>query len=57
MLFGICKVREHISLETDYAHSIANRKQAIDFMERLGLPKENTDNIPGGNAARICRKE
>jgi aminocarboxymuconate-semialdehyde decarboxylase len=48
---------DHICLGTDYAHSIGNWQQAIDFVKRLGLPKEDTDNILGGNAARICKIE
>lgn len=45
----------HICLGTDYAHSIGNWEQAIDFVRQLGLSGEETNNILGGNAARICK--
>jgi len=43
----------HICLGTDYAHGIGNWVQAIAFVKALGLSEEDTNNILGGNAARI----
>ncbi len=47
----------HICLGTDYPHGIGNWEQAIDYVRRLGLPEEETNNILGGNAARIFKLE
>jgi len=43
----------HIVLGTDYAHRVGRPEQAVDFIKRLGLSQEDTDNILGGNAVRI----
>lgn len=47
----------HICLGTDYAHSIGNWENAVAFIKELGLPEEDTNNILGGNAARIFNIE
>lgn len=47
----------HICLGTDYAHRIGNLENAIDWIKKLELSKEDTDKILGQNAARIFKLE
>ena len=44
---------EHILLGTDYAHPVGDPERAIASVKDLGLPREETDKILGGNAARL----
>ena len=46
---------KRICLGTDYAHGIGNWEQAIHFVNELNLPKEDTHNILGRNAATIFK--
>jgi aminocarboxymuconate-semialdehyde decarboxylase len=48
---------KHMCMGTDYAHGIGNWERAVASVKGLGLPKEDTNNILGGNAARIFRIE
>lgn len=48
---------EHICMGTDYAHRIGIWDKAIDYIKQLNLSEEDTDNILGGNAARIFHLE
>jgi aminocarboxymuconate-semialdehyde decarboxylase len=44
---------DHIMLGTDYAHPVGHIEDAIRYVRDMGLSKEDTDKILGGNAARI----
>jgi aminocarboxymuconate-semialdehyde decarboxylase len=46
---------DHILLGTDYAHSIGNLENAIDWVKKFGLSQKDTDKILGGNAARLFK--
>lgn len=46
---------DHILLGTDYAHSIGNLENAIDWVKKFDLPKKETDKILGGNAAKLFK--
>lgn len=48
---------DHILLGTDYAHSIGNLENAIDWVKKLGLSRKDTDKILGGNAAKLFKLE
>jgi aminocarboxymuconate-semialdehyde decarboxylase len=45
---------KHICMGTDYAHGIGNWVHAVSSIKELGLPENETNDILGGNAARIC---
>lgn len=44
---------DHIMLGTDYAHPVGHIEDAIRYVRDMGLSKEDTDKILGGNASRI----
>jgi aminocarboxymuconate-semialdehyde decarboxylase len=46
---------KHMVMGTDYAHRIGNWEQAVALIRSLGLPKEETDQILGGNAAGLFK--
>jgi len=45
---------QHLCMGTDYAHGIGNWEHAVSSIKELGLPENETNDILGGNAARIC---
>jgi aminocarboxymuconate-semialdehyde decarboxylase len=47
----------HICLGTDYAHRMGNWDEAVDYVKKMSLSKEDTELILGGNAARIFKIE
>lgn len=46
---------DHILLGTDYAHSIGNLENAIEWVNKFGLPQNEREKILGGNAARLFK--
>lgn len=48
---------DHICLGTDYAHRVGRPEKAVAYIKDLGLSKEDTNKILGGNAARIFKLE
>lgn len=43
----------HICLGTDYAHGQGNIEKALTYVNEMRLSQEDTNNILGGNAARL----
>jgi aminocarboxymuconate-semialdehyde decarboxylase len=46
---------DHILLGTDYAHPIGDLENAVEWVNKFGLPKKETEKILGGNASRLFK--